>query len=183
MNHIFSSYQTTFKGSFYGFVIWSRCLDTSWSKIWLFALLETASRRIFYQQRDFIVPHVRHHLLGLLDWVLFFSSPCNTFFNRGKHRTCCLKDNGVGLSTADYLWDERSSSDRWAKCALWSSSSSKICLCNRGDFTSGRPRGWKPKSAIEHAGILGPKRYLYMWDCTQVPLSSTSVIILGGEEV
>lgn len=165
----FSSYQTTIKGSFYGLIIWSPRVDTCWSKIWLFALLETASRRIFYQPRDFMAPHVRHRLLRFADWVLFFfPSPCNTVFNRGKQRTCCLRDKGAGLSSARL-------SPRWA-LLLWSPGKMrtlkllvfKDLLMQRRGFHLGSSTWMKTKvsSGVRRNPPLGPQRYLYlyMWD-------------------
>lgn len=120
-----------------------------------------------------------------LSSFFFFPPPPATRFSTGGSRGRVVSEiMGRDSAQRDYLRDERSCSDRRAKCALWSSSSSKICLCNGGDFTSGRPRGWKPKSAVECAGILPlAHRDIYIYTCgiaPRVPLSSTSVVALGG---
>lgn len=96
----------------------------------------------------------------------FFSSPCNTVFNRGKQRTCCLRDNGAGLSSARL-------SPRWA-LLLWSPGKMrtlkllvfKDLLMQQRGFHLGSSTWMKTKvsSGVRRNLPLGPQRYLYMWD-------------------
>lgn len=170
-------------------------------KIWIFASLNQ-NQDAYFISGGIWMPQV-HAVCSVL--IHGDVSINHVFCENTERGMCCLADNRRNLAWHDDLIDEHSCSDQWANayfealCCLEKKKKKeplqKICLCNRGDFTSGLPRG-KPKiykSAKEQMNPSWPREiFKCLWGFSTaaslsfpyfdhiIPPSSLAIEALGG---